>query len=224
MTHQSQGASKAQPQLYVFAHWADPRTTFGKPSGSGYTIVRARNGHIAREMVWQHLCDKPGGNMQCASRNTLELKDSDEVGFIVSSADVSRGQGVLAELALTSGDWSAEPVLVYSANSQPSLLHYDGPGHPREFVLVVGQFGNSGNSGDKMIPQWFCRQLQELLPDYSVDNRGTRIELTLKCGLGPNNLAAVVRLGEVLAAAKQVFGPVFADNVGVLLGSEKLDL
>jgi hypothetical protein len=221
MTDQSQGASKLQPQVYVFAHWADPRTTFGKHSGSGYTVVRATNGRVAREMVWQYLCDKPGGNRQCASRNTLELKDSDEVGFVVSSADVSQGHGVLTELALTSGDWSAEPVLVYSANSRPSLLHYDGPGHPKEFVLVVGQFGNSG---DKMIPQWFCRQLQELLPDYSVDNRGTRIELTLKVGLGQNSLAAVVRLGEVLAAAKQVFGPVFADNVGVLLGSEKLDL
>lgn len=207
-----------QLRYFVFAHWADSRAVAmvaGEPCGSGYTVVAATRESLARELCFQYQIDK--GLSYHVSRAGLELKDNDEVSFIIADLPEPTEGGVVAEFALSGEDWSAEPVLVYARSPGYSHIEYDGAGHENEFVVVVGQFD------ERFIPEWFCDELAKRLGDYHVENRGTRFEIRHRkacdahLAQAPKQEQEQERIKAVRLACCEVFGPVFAETVKVLV-------
>jgi hypothetical protein len=178
---------------YVASHWS--------PNGdaSGYTIVVASCPTMARSMVWKYLSSKPQGHRQCSASNLLEIEPLDECSlftdlyFSLPLQEV----GIKCEYRLNSiGSEAAEeaPTMVAYMPHEKSYLMFGGGGHEGEYVLNV-----AGHFKDEFIPQLLSNKLQSLLPNFVVDNRGTRIEIVGK-PYGSRDDDAVS------AAVKKVFG------------------
>jgi len=183
--------SQDQKTVFVVLH----RTEGGQ--GSGYTIAVARSERMVREMVWNYLVNKPqGNNGQCDRRDLLQVELLEEFSlfsdlyFSLSLDEV----GVKCEYALHTTSEDEAPSMVAYMPHEMSYLRFGGGGHEREYVLNV-----AGHDSNCYIPQLLNNKLQTLLPNFHVDNRGSRIEIIGK-PFGSRDDTAVV------AAVKQVFG------------------
>ncbi|MBS1990994.1 MAG: hypothetical protein JSS83_10780 [Cyanobacteria bacterium SZAS LIN-3] len=179
-----------QKTVYVVLHRAEGG------QGSGYTIAVARNERAVREMVWRYLTNKPGGNTQCDRPDLLEVEELEFNGLF---ADLYfslplQELGIKCEYALTTMDPEEAPSMVAYMPHDKHYLRFGGGGHEREYVLNI-----SGHDINEFIPHILHRKLEALLPNFHVDNRGSRIEIIGK-PFGSRDDAAVV------AAVKQVFG------------------
>jgi len=180
-----------QKTVYVVLH----RTEGGQ--GSGYTIAVARNERMVREMVWNYLVNKPqGNNGQCDRRDLLQvelLEDFSLFSDLYFSLPLD-SVGVKCEYALHTTNEDEAPSMVAYMPHEMTYLRFGGGGHEREYVLNV-----AGHDSNDFIPQLLNNKLQALLPNFHVDNRGSRIEIIGK-PFGSRDDTAVV------AAVKQVFG------------------
>jgi len=164
--------------------------------GSGYTIVVTSSRRMARMLVWQYLSQKPFGYAQCSNSNLLEIESLEE-SSLFSDLYWSlplQTSGIKCEYQLPPGDSEAAPSMVAYMPEAKSFLMFGAGGHEREYVLNV-----AGHSLDEYIPQLLSKKLQSLLPGFSVDNRGSRIEIVGKPYGSRDD-------DTVTAAVKTVFG------------------
>ena len=84
-----------------------------------------------------------------------------------------------------------------SERSFQRWLRWGQPGHEREYCLIFEEFDDRN-----FIPITFSLELEEKLPGWSVENRGTRIEICHRSDFGRRQDE------EVVGAVRTVVGEV----------------